>query len=350
MEDFQEPRSLGWDSINEALRPIYCDTEPMHWGTIISWELGGPDPIRGISACRRYDPEPYLHYVTFGFSELYEKESDNPAVSGWGFELTFRLAHNAQADPPNWVLNFLQNLGRYVFETGRVFGDGHHMTLNGPIAQGSDTKIRAIGFVLDPELGFIDTPNGQVDFLQVVGLTEDELAAIECWNGKQFLDLARGRNEMLLTDLGRSSYLEDADFGLQVEERTLAEGASSDALYCDHARVEWDDVHRPPTLVLGALIADNLARRLKGRLPFGREFSIYTDDTEVRFEPGENFEWRPIDQGLAVKLTAAQADVLLGVLRPKESTHTLPELSGLTVVIEKTLIKDSDGKVVKTVG
>ena len=38
MENFQEPRSLGWNAINGALRPIYRDTEPIHWGTILSWE------------------------------------------------------------------------------------------------------------------------------------------------------------------------------------------------------------------------------------------------------------------------------------------------------------------------
>ena len=210
MQDFEEPRSLGWDAIDNALRPIYGDTEPLHWGTIVSWEMGGPDPIRGISAYRRYEPEPHLHYVTFGFSELYEKESDNPAVSGWGFELTFRLAQDPQTDPPNWVLSFLQNLGRYVFETGRVFGDGHHMTLNGPIALGSDT--------------------------------------------------------------------------------------------------------------------------------------------EIRFEPGESLQWRPMEQGLVLQLTAAQTDVLVRMLRPSESTNTASELSGLTVVIEKTIIRDSDGNVVETIG
>ena len=37
----------------------------------------------------------------------------DPDVSGFGFELTFRVTCKArEAKPPNWALNFLQNLGR----------------------------------------------------------------------------------------------------------------------------------------------------------------------------------------------------------------------------------------------
>ena len=349
MDEFHEPQSPGWNAINEALRPIYGDQEPFHWGTIISWELGGPDPIRGISAYRRYEPVPHLHYVTFGFSELYEKVSEDPAISGWGFELTFRLAHPPTVAPPDWVLGLLQNLGRHVFETGRVFGVGHTMSLNGPIALETDTRVSAIAFTLDHELRWIDTPNGQVEFLQVVGLTDDELAAVQCWNAKGFLDLLRARNEFLVTDVSRGSYLKDRDFAQGVVERTKAEGASADGLYCDHARCE------PPgedamILVIGAAVAEDLARRLRGRIPYGRHFSLFTDAAEIRFEPGDRFQWRTIEQGFVFQLTAAQVQVLSGLLTPRQAIHRPSSLPGLTLIIERTEIKDGDGKVVKVIG
>ena len=53
--------------------------------------LGGQDPLDGLSAYKAESPFPHWHIVTFGFSELYEKESENPDYSGYGFELTFRL-------------------------------------------------------------------------------------------------------------------------------------------------------------------------------------------------------------------------------------------------------------------
>src|SRR5262245_37995508 len=112
----------GWDAIDKVLKPIYGDQEPKHFGTLVSYELGGPDPIRGISAYKRLQPIPHWHFVTYGFTELYEKTSENKEVSGWGFELTMRLkASPNEEEPPNWTLSFLQNLARYVFGSGNVF-------------------------------------------------------------------------------------------------------------------------------------------------------------------------------------------------------------------------------------
>src|SRR5687767_4519289 len=107
----------GWHAIGEALSGVYHDVEPLHYGTVIKWRLGGPDPLDGISVYRRPD---HWHFVSFGMSELYEKESDVADQSGWGFEFTFRLAGGGDK-PPMWAVNFLQNLARYVFTSGNPF-------------------------------------------------------------------------------------------------------------------------------------------------------------------------------------------------------------------------------------
>jgi hypothetical protein len=196
----------GWDAIDAALRPIYGDRKPYHVGTVISYFMGGPDPIHGISAYKNLEPRPHWHFVTYGFSELWAKESSDPDVSGFGFELTFRptcLATEEKA--PNWALNFLENLGRYVFETGNPFGAGHTLPLNGPIELGSSTLIHAVSFAFDPRLPPLATPNGRVEFLQIVGLTMDELEAIWSWNATAFLELRERDDPLLLTDLSRSS-------------------------------------------------------------------------------------------------------------------------------------------------
>jgi suppressor of fused len=80
--------------------------------------LGGPDPLEGLSVYRNPGPPPHWHFVTYGFSELYEKAGQDSDLSGYGFELTFRLAAGEEAEPPAWALNLLQNLGCYAFETG----------------------------------------------------------------------------------------------------------------------------------------------------------------------------------------------------------------------------------------
>ena len=113
-KDFDDVEPIGWDAIDAALAPIYGKREPKHYGTILSGMLGGDDPLQGISVYKNLSPQPHYHFLTYGFSELYEKESDDPEFSGFGFELTFRLACDAVDDEPSpWPLNFLQNLARH---------------------------------------------------------------------------------------------------------------------------------------------------------------------------------------------------------------------------------------------
>ena len=66
-----EMKSTGWDAITELCDKVYPNqTDPKHYGTLISWELGGNDPLKGISV---YDGGDYWHFITYGLSELYEK-------------------------------------------------------------------------------------------------------------------------------------------------------------------------------------------------------------------------------------------------------------------------------------
>lgn len=72
----------GWDAITKECERIYPNqTNPKHYGTLINWKLGGNDPLEGISI---YDGGDYWHFVTYGLSELYEKESNNQDISGYG--------------------------------------------------------------------------------------------------------------------------------------------------------------------------------------------------------------------------------------------------------------------------
>ncbi|GAA3863289.1 suppressor of fused domain protein [Tessaracoccus defluvii] len=81
----------GWDAIDAALLPLYPEQEPGHYGSLPGM-AGGNNPLQGISVYRRTDPVPHWHFVTYGFTELFGKETDDPETSGFGFELTMRLA------------------------------------------------------------------------------------------------------------------------------------------------------------------------------------------------------------------------------------------------------------------
>ncbi|GAB2683082.1 suppressor of fused domain protein [Nocardia goodfellowii] len=197
----------GWAAIDDALQRLYGNSRPFHLGTKQPWALGGPDPLDGISIFTRTEPVPHWHYIGYGMSELYEKESSNPEISGWGFEFTVRVAMRAgDAQPPMWAAVLLQSLARYVCDSGKWFEAGHTMKAAGPIG-GEDSALRAMAFTLDPELGAIETPHGSVEFLQVVGLTLAEYEAARGGNGAAVLAFLGNQLPLHVTDVGRGTLI-----------------------------------------------------------------------------------------------------------------------------------------------
>lgn len=187
----------GWDAIDAALGHLVGDQEPVHWGQTEHWPN---DSIWGISACLM---EGRWLYVTYGLSELFDKTSDDAAVSGWGIELTTRVVARAES-PPAWPTVLLSKLGQYVYDTGNVFASGHRFDAQGPITGGDPpTKLVAVAFAPDPQLGSIETPNGSVAFLTAFGITRDELDRMQATT--TFGVLAQLSPEgLLVTDPGRA--------------------------------------------------------------------------------------------------------------------------------------------------
>jgi hypothetical protein len=198
----------GWDAIDDRLREVYGDQEPRHWGSIIKHMLGGPDPLDGISAYECPDGgTPHLHFCTYGYSSLYyDEESVGGEYSRFGFEMTFRLATPLPPpEEPNWVLNLLNNLARYVFQSGRWFEQHHWIPANGPIRSDYPTDLVGLAFLLDPALAPIDTPHGRVEFVQAFGITAGELERIKSKAAtcEQVIEGHRRGNQLLITDLDR---------------------------------------------------------------------------------------------------------------------------------------------------
>ena len=112
----------GWDAISEAFDALYPGQEnPRHYGTLIKWRLGGNDPLDGISI---YDGGDYWHFITYGLSEIYEKETDEPEISGYGMEFTFKLEKGSYEDEEaeiKGICSILQSLARITFTKGELF-------------------------------------------------------------------------------------------------------------------------------------------------------------------------------------------------------------------------------------
>ncbi|KQO26673.1 aminotransferase [Acidovorax sp. Leaf76] len=367
IDDDTEASSPGWDAISARVDQLYPGQEPKHFGTLISHMLGGPDPLDGISAWRRTDPVPHWHFVTYGLSELYAKESDDPEVSGYGFELTFRLAMeqgevagDPNAEPPAWALNFLQNLARYVFQSDNVFRDGHWMTANGPIALGRATQICSMGFVTDPELAEpLATPNGSVEFLQVVGLTVEEERAAKQWRTRSLLEVLLPHMPLWVTDLGRASLLANPAVKQQVDEGLRRDRSASGVLFTDVLGLKQVKrlLRKPITQVtVGARQVDELVTLLPLRLPFGRPLRVAGHEWQLVLEPagadGNNAVAWPGegDHVVVMRWTDATVQQLAQTLPPHQGSYVMPLLPQVEWVVEKTTIKDSAGKVVDVIG
>ncbi|MOA19673.1 Suppressor of fused protein (SUFU) [compost metagenome] len=173
--------------------------------------MGGNDPIDGSSIYDSDNQEFHRHIISYGMSELYyDEEKVGETFSKWGFEFTFRIKpFEEDKEDPLWAIEVMNNLARYVYESGRWFEENHFVPANGPIRLDTDTDIVGLVFSLDPELGKIQTPHGEVSFLQMVGITSKELERLSA-NPKttevaKLIEEMKVTNPLLVTDLNRRS-------------------------------------------------------------------------------------------------------------------------------------------------
>ena len=178
----EEINVQGWDAITNECERVYPNQKnPIHYGTLINWKLGGNDPLEGVSI---YDGGDYWHFVTYGLSELYEKETENNDISGYGMEFTFKLKKdnykNEEAEI-KCICGILQSIARITFTKGEVF-NAYEYLYTGQ-TQGIDTEMKSniTGFITisDNKLNPINTSNGKVDFVEFIGATDSELIALK---------------------------------------------------------------------------------------------------------------------------------------------------------------------------
>jgi suppressor of fused len=186
-----EESAPGWDAIDAAIRPLIGDTQPRHWGTPTVM-LPDQDGLWGISAYRRPD---HWFFVTYGLSELFVKVREDPDVSGWGEELTMRLALGDTNEPPQWGARLLSRLGQLVYERGIPYEAGGRQEFQAALPP----IPPVVCFTADPELPLaIDTPHGRLEFVAVVPISTETLEAMRQASTAQVLDELRGRNPLLI--------------------------------------------------------------------------------------------------------------------------------------------------------
>lgn len=182
MKDTEELNSSGWDAITTECNRIYPKQEnPKHYGTLISWSLGGNDPLDGISV---YDGGDYWHFVTYGLSELYEKETDDKEYSGYGMEFTFKLKkynYDDEEQEIKCICGILQAIARITFTKGEIFNTFEYLYTGQTAGIDAKKQSNITGFITVPDGKFqtLNTPNGKVEFVEFIGVTNREIEAVK---------------------------------------------------------------------------------------------------------------------------------------------------------------------------
>ncbi|MCE7872286.1 suppressor of fused domain protein [bacterium CPR1] len=198
MTEQDDDAAPGWKAIEKALASVYSSPVHVHFAPTTPRNLGGSNDLDGISVYRQ---DAHWHYVGFGCTELYEKyPTTNPELSGWGFEFTFRLADSAD-EPPQWPLQMMQRLAAAVFQEQVDIRPGLLLKV-GPLGW-NPTRLEALLFIEDPQLGAIDTPHGKMCFLQMVGVTDAEVEGTRGGKTGELVDRLRSADPLLVTDLSR---------------------------------------------------------------------------------------------------------------------------------------------------
>ena len=175
----EEKNMTGWNAITDTFLKLYPkQTEPLHFAPLFSYRLGG-DPLDNINV---YESDDFFHFVSYGLSELYEKESEDKEYSGYGFEFTLKLKKSSLNNVQNeleCVCGILQSLAGETFSNGSIFQPFEYIYTGQKTGMDSKSISNITGFVTVPdEVGEINTPNGLLQFVQLVGMTDAELKAI----------------------------------------------------------------------------------------------------------------------------------------------------------------------------
>ncbi len=319
-------------------RAVTAHVDPIEGGPPFSYvPVLKQGTVSGVSVYALEDP-PHWHLVTFGL-----------VSAGWGFELTLRLSRDKDTLPPgrteddlvpSWVVNLLANLGAYVISTGHPFAAGHHIDLRGPMRLGDRTDITAAAVTLDPRLGTMDGPDGPIEFLQVVGLTADELELCRAWRTDSVLGLLSESDRLLITRLDRPSILDDPSVRERAEAGVASDGSSLHELRVGTLALRRKGRRRPRVvLTMGAGAATGLGPALRRKLNReGAVFELVGDRDTVRFLVAEPARW-DVDEAspaltvVTMAVPAGCVDELAGVFTGRTGSSRLQWLPGLRFVV-----------------
>jgi hypothetical protein len=290
---------LGRRQIDQALTRLYPAEREHRFG--INPEPGEDEaPLLEIVAYRASSRVPHWHYVTYGLSELGEKTSNDPSLSGFGVEYTLHLVEDA-AEPPVWPMNLLRWVAKLVWQTREPLDPGHSMNIPEGLLDTVSPGIEGLGFAKDADLGTIQTPNGNVTFVNVIPLMHREHWLLGAWDFDRYVGVVRSQQGDLLWRVGRSSVLE-GKLGQDLLAQVERDGSSQSV---DFTALAWTE-HE---LVLDEFSRDVVIKFLRYRLAYGRDAAIIDGDRRASFLPG-NWQMKCLHDACTLSIPQGEASSL----------------------------------------
>jgi suppressor of fused len=189
----------GWDAIEEAFEHLYPGQVLRLWehhGVHRMHDLANP-PANPLEAVRIYDGGTFWHYVSFGLSDLYRKESADD-WSGFGYELTFRVAKTVgEENPPLWPVSVMVSLASARY-TAQDYASGDTVK-TGPLDGRPECRLTALLIFEDPAFKVLETPFGKLVFLQLVGVEAETRERALRIGSQRVIDELRFSNPDLIT-------------------------------------------------------------------------------------------------------------------------------------------------------
>ncbi len=327
------------------------------------------------------DAGDHWHFVTLGLSGAPRARpgKHSRAARAFDFELTFRVHKRGAISCPEWAVSLLEDVAAYLRSdhgAARQVGKGHHFEMHAPfgvdqhawhplddagtdgqLGIGGDSGMHALVVAEDPELRPVRVPAGYLRFLQLVGITQDELQALKSWRAEAFLEALCRCNPRLVTDLERPSIRERPQIEDVIRTGIAKDGSSLAEIHTDTADFQVRRARRPDGsdevhVTLCAAVVEDLRRTLIQRLSFGRPLRICGPDKTLVFWPGGATGRGDAedDSVLYLHLSPSLAQTMLRTLRPQRGIFMWPELPGLVMHVLPSEIRDSRGKLLRLVG
>ncbi len=366
--------------IERAFTGLYGGQCPVQFESTAAQRRGALDGIDVI------DAGDHWHFVTLGLSGTPRVSEVNRsrAARALDFELTFRVHKRGAYSCPEWAVSLLEDVAAYLRSgdgAARTVTKGHHFDMHAPfgvdshawdpldlvgldearkseiLGEGTDSGMHCLVVAEDPELKPVRAPVGHLRFLQLVGITQDELSALKSWSAEPFLEALCRCNPRLVTDIERPSIRERPQIEEAIRMGIARDGSSLAEIHTDTADFHvrrarlpdgGDEVH----VTLCAATVEDLQRALISRLSFGRPLRVCGPDKTLVFWPGgaSGRGDAEDDSVLYLHLSPSLAQTMLRGLRPERGIYTWPELPGLVMHVLPSEIRDSHGKLLRVVG